>query len=285
MKLTLSLLALPMMAASALADEAALQKWAFGNADVSIEKVAAGDGLGADLLTIRRDGVLMHAEVATHIDFITSDKGAADAPKLVPITSAAAHDLVIESFSGGAHCCFSIEVATMGDSFNISGAQDMRDAGAALFPLPEGKLFGLRSADMAYAYRWTSFAASPAPEILLRYDADSGLTLAADLMKKPAPTADKLQQMAAAMRTDKAWKDTGGSPPTAYLQTLLDLIYGGNLKTAQSYAIKAWPTAVKGRQDFIDDLNQCALPSSPWWPAVAAMNGIKAYDAGKDCKD
>ena len=200
-----------------------------------------------------------------HIDFITSDQGAADTPKLVPITSAAARDLVIETFSGGAHCCFSIEVATLGDPFHISEPLDVRDAGAATFALPGNSLLGLRSADEAYAYRWTSFAASPAPELLLRYDTGKGFSL-----------ARRSHEKAATLRREIAANDGGHAgrcgmggfsrlPADSHLQALLDLIYSGNLKTAQRYAAKAWPETVTGRQDFIDDLNQCALPSSSWW--------------------
>jgi hypothetical protein len=267
---------------AAHADDTVLRKWTFGDDVVSIEKISGGDGFDQDLLAIRRSGTLVHAEIAPHVDFITSDQGGADAPKLVPITSTAAKDLVIETFSGGAHCCFSIEIATLGDSVRVSAPLDTRDAGAALFKLPDGGLMGLRSADMAYAYRWTSFADSPAPELLLRYDIDKGFALADDLMKKPAPSADKLKQMTDTMRADPGWK--GGSPPRDYLQAILDLVYSGNLETAQIYATKAWPQAVTGRQDFIDDLNQCALPSSAWWSGVAGMNGIKPYEAAKTCQ-
>jgi hypothetical protein len=267
---------------AAHADDTVLRKWNFGDDVVSVEKISGGDGFDQDLLAIRRSGTLIHAQVAPHVDFITSDQGSADAPKLVPITSAAAKDLVIETFSGGAHCCFSIEIATLGDSVRVSAPMDTRDAGAALFKLPDGRLMGLRSADMAYAYRWTSFADSPAPELLLRYDIGKGFTLADDLMKKPAPPAEKLKQMTDTMRADPGWK--GGSPPRDYLQAILDLVYSGNLKTAQIYATRAWPGAVTGRQDFIDDLKQCALPSSAWWSGVAAMNGIKPYEAAKTCQ-
>ncbi len=279
----ISLLVLFGASQAAHADDTVLRKWTFGDDVVSIEKIAGGDGFDQDLLTIRHSGTLVHAEVAPHVDFITSDQGASDDAKLVAITSAAAKDLVIETFTGGAHCCFSIEIATLGDSVRVSAPLDTRDAGAALFKLPNTGLLGLRSADMAYAYRWTSFADSPAPELLLRYDPDKGFTLADDLMKKPAPSAEKLKQITDTMRADAGWKD--GSPPRDYLQAILDLVYSGNLKTAQVYAAKAWPSAIGGRQDFIDDLNKCALPSSAWWSSVAAMNGIKAYDAAKDCQN
>src|SRR5689334_21557360 len=167
MKLVVFLLAFMLITATASADDAPLRSWTFGEDVASIEKFSGGEGFDQDQMTIRRSGLLVHAEVAPHIDFITSDQGAADAPKLVPITSATAKDLVIETFSGVAHCCFSIEIATLGDSVRVSAPQDTRDAGAALFQLPGSALFGLRSADMSFAYRWTSFADSPAPELLL----------------------------------------------------------------------------------------------------------------------
>ena len=209
----------------------------------------------------------------------------ADAPDLVAITSTAARDLVIEAFSGGAHCCFSIEVATLGDKFAVSPALDLRDAGAALFKLPDGGLYGFRSADETYAYRWTSFASSPSPEILLRYDPDKGFTVATDLMRKPKRTSGELQQLAAKMRNDaEAWKAEKDSPAAEYLQAVLDLVYSGDLKGAETYAKAAWPAGRPGREDFIDDLNQCALPASPWWTPVAALNGIKPYLVAEDCK-
>src|SRR5262249_7871927 len=121
---------------SAQADDTVLRKWTFGEDVVSLEKIASGDGFDQDLLTIRHSGTLLHAEVAPHVDFITSDQGASDDAKLVSITSTAAKDLVIETFSGGAHCCFSIEIATLGDSVRVSAPLDTRDAGAALFKLP-----------------------------------------------------------------------------------------------------------------------------------------------------
>ena len=152
---------------------------------------------GQDLLTIRRSGMLIHAEIAPHIDFITSDQGAADTPKLVPITSAAARDLVIETllrrrplllFHRGCHPGRPIpHLRTPGCARCRCGP---------VCRCPAARFFGLRSADEAYAYRWTSFAASPAPELLLRYDTDKGFSAGRDLMKKPAPSAEKLQQMA-----------------------------------------------------------------------------------------
>jgi hypothetical protein len=280
----LACLCVALGAALAQADDAPLRTWQLGGYAIAIERINSSNSFDQDLLTIRSAGKLVHAEVAPHIDFIVPGAGGADAPQLVSITSTAAKDMVIEAFSGGAHCCFSIEVATLGDKFAVSSPLDLRDAGAALFKLPDGALYGFRSADEAYAHRWTSFVSSPSPEILLRYDADKGFTVAIDLMRKPR-TAAEIQQLAAKMRADKdAWKAEKNSPTAEYLRTALDLVYTGDLKGAQVYAKTAWPDGRPGRKDFIDDLNQCALPASPWWTAIAELNGIKPYPAAKDCK-
>jgi hypothetical protein len=34
----------------------------------------------------------------------------------------------------------------------------------------------------------------------------------------------------------------------------------------------------------MQDLFSCQLPSSPWWPGIAALNGIKPYEQSSPCK-
>jgi hypothetical protein len=89
--------------------------------------------------------------------------------------------------------------------------------------------------------------------------------------------------MAAKMRDDPLWKAAGLSSDS--LQAALDLVYSGNLQAAQDYAVKAWPDDVTGRQELIDDLLHCALPSSPWWPDIAAPNSIEPYRASEGCSN
>jgi hypothetical protein len=274
-----ALAALLTLSPAVRAQDEPLRHWTIGDAEVSVEDVVLGDN--HDLLTIRVGGNLMYAATAVHIYFITSEKGEADTPKLVPVTSAKAHDLVIESYSGGINCCFSITIVTIGEDNVVSTAVKTNDGLTALFRLPGKARYGLRTSDYSY-YRWTGEAGAPHPKLLLRYDIEKGgATVAGDLMKEPAPSAKHLAEMEAKMRADPLWKAAGLS--NDYLQVVLDLVYSGNLQAAQDYAMKAWPDDVPGRQSFIDDLNQCALPLSPWWPDIAALNGIQPYKAGKDC--
>jgi hypothetical protein len=98
----------------ALAEEAQPRRWRFGDYLLLIERTSGDGPFAQDLLTVRQQGRLLHAVLAAHIDFVTSQNSEAAAPALVAITEPAKRDLVIQSFSGGAHCCFSIEILTPG---------------------------------------------------------------------------------------------------------------------------------------------------------------------------
>jgi hypothetical protein len=62
------------------------------------------------------------------------------------------------------------------------------------------------------------------------------------------------------------------------------LVYGGDMEGARDFAAAAWPTERPGLNAFLADLFDCALPESPWWPAVAKLNGIKPYERDAECK-
>ena len=268
----------------ASAENANLRTWTHGEYSLTIERTVRGQVFDQDLLTIRRDGKLVHAEVGAHIDFLSPTTGPGQLPELMPITSAAGNDVVIESFSGGAHCCFSIEVATLGEKFEISAPLDLRDAGAVPVKLPPTDLYGFRSADQSYAYRWIYFAASPSPEILIRYDPKRQFTLAVDQMRKPTLSRKLLQESAQKLREDtQAWRDAGNSPAPDYLRAVLGLIYSGDWEAARKFAFAAWPDWKPGLNAFVQDLFACALPSSPWWAGIAELSGVKPYAAGPDC--
>jgi hypothetical protein len=276
-----ALAALLILGQVASAQDEPLRQWTLGNAEISIESILLGDD--HDLLTIRVDGNLMHAETAPHIGFVTPKKSDSDTPQLVPLTSTKAGDLVIERYSGGAHCCFSIVVVSLaGGTVVYDPPVEFGDDLVTLFRLPGKGQYGLRTSDYSY-YHWTGEAEVPHPPLLLRYIPEKGgATLAIDLMKQPAPSAKRLEQMAAKMRDDPLWKATGISPD--YLEAVLDLAYSGNLQSARIYALKAWPDEVTGRQKTIDDLFNCALPSSKWWPDIAALNGILPYKPREGCE-
>ncbi len=267
------------------ANDAPNRTWKFNDYTITVERTSGGGIFDQDLLTIRRSGKLIHAEIAQHVEFISPAAGESQLPELESITSPTPRDIVIESYSGGAHCCFSIEVATLADQFDLSAPLVLRDVSAALIKLPQGEVYGFRSADQSYAYRWTGFAESPSPEIVLRYDQKRGFTVAIDLMRKPKLPREPLQTTAQKMRDDtETWKNAGDSPPADYLRAVMGLVYAGDEDGARQFAFAAWPDWKPGLEKFVSDLYGCALPSGPWWAAIAELNGIKPYVKSEQCR-
>jgi hypothetical protein len=279
----MSALVLPL--ASAFPDEAPARHWSFGGYELTLERTTGGQPFEEDLLTLRRAGRLLHADVAAQISFVVPGDAMAGAPRLVAVTGKPAQDIVLQSFAGGAHCCFTIEILTLGETFEVSPPFETQDAGAALVELPGSGLYGLKSSDESFNYRFGSFVDSPHPEIILRYDRDDGFRLDTGLMRQPKMTAEALRAAALKVRDDKdSWQLPEGFLPGSYQAPILRLIYGGDMEGARRFATEAWPPGKAGLKQFLADLFDCALPESPWWPAVASLNGVKAYERGPDCK-
>jgi len=258
-----------------------------GGFTVAIERTVTGDAMmGEDLLTIRKGGRLYHAETGAHIQFSTPKEPLADLPVLVAVTGKAARDIVVQSYSGGAHCCFTVTVMTLGETFAVTAALDTQSAGAKLFKLPGGGGYGLQTAEGLFDYWRTSYAEAPQPPLYLRYDAASyGYKFVPSLMRKPAPAAGDLDKMGKQFHDDaEAWKVGPDLVNPAYLRAVVALIYDGNLASARTLAAAGWPDDRPGKDDFLKDLFSCVLPSGAWWEEVAALNGVEAYEQAPDCK-
>ncbi len=76
-------------------------------------------------------------------------------------------ELVLELYTGGAHCCYVDQVFDFGSPHPLKVELDLADAGAKVV-LARGKPL-LQSADESFAYEFTAYAGSGAPILLLRY--------------------------------------------------------------------------------------------------------------------
>jgi hypothetical protein len=76
-------------------------------------------------------------------------------------------ELVLELYTGGAHCCYVDQVFDFGAPHPLKVELDLADAGAKVV-VAHGKPL-LQSADESFAYAFTAYAGSGAPILLLRY--------------------------------------------------------------------------------------------------------------------
>ncbi len=274
---------------SAVTEKDLQDKQSFGNYEVKIfRNMDSGDGL---LKIIRNGKVIFSKEgVSYRVGLIYKD---IPEDKLVKmgndITGDGQPNLVVSHWSGGAHCCFSYYVFNIGKNFKLLDVIEGGDGDLSKFidVDNDGKLEFVGN-DWTFAYRHECFAASPAPQFILKY-INGKYRLALDLMKKPLPTdADEhalikeinkeqrdilgrvkedMTSVEQADANDFAWVKNDVALPSEVWGHMLDLIYTGHPKEAWAFLDKVWPAGKNGKEKFIADFKK-QLSLSPYWDSI-----------------
>ena len=179
------------------------------------------------------------------------------------ITGDRVPEVVIQSFSGGAHCCSQATVLSLGPELSVAGAIDGADGDIDFADLDGDGVLAAKIGDWRFAYwRDYAFAETPVPEVVLRWQ-DGRYRPACDLMKLPAPDSTSLARTA--RRLTDGWTD--GDPPTVFWGFAVDLIYSGNAEVAWRWLERAWPRDIEGKDAFLADLRGRLTGSPCWSPA------------------
>ena len=177
-------------------------------------------------------------------------------------------DFVVQSFSGGAHCCYYTLVLEREPQLTVLAEFDGANSPVALENLDADPALEVRLRDWTFATWKTSFAQSPAPEVILDLQEDT-YAAAPDLMRRPPPDRATLAAEIVAMRA--LVTDAKGAAPELWGR-MLDYIYGGNAETAFALLDAAWPPDVPGKASFVLQFG-AQLSFSPYWDTIAQMNG------------
>lgn len=195
------------------------------------------------------------------------------------ITGNGVPNMILLSFSGGAHCCSTYYLFAFEPYFRQVAVIDTQDSGARFVPHSGVTGLVMITGDNTFAYWNTYYAASPAPEVKLVWDG-TAYTFEAHLMAAPAPSADTLKQQAATVAVSDQWTNTDMDPDL--WREMLDLIYSGHADLAWTFLDDGWPTDRASKDTFKTNF-RCQLAQSPYWDAIAAMNGINPDDVPADC--
>jgi hypothetical protein len=187
------------------------------------------------------------------------------------ITGNGIPNLVVSTFTGGAHCCSQFEVFELGKDFKRIALFDVADAGNSHFEKRgDDKRLVFVTNDFTFAYWNTSFADSPAPEVILRY-CNGKYRLADDLMRKQSIDEKRQQDLIKKIADLSKSVEPSTSPTPLLWETMLNLIYSGNEKTAWEFFEKAWPTDLPDKRQFARDFRN-RLTKSLYWREVRMMN-------------
>jgi hypothetical protein len=140
-------------------------------------------------------------------------------------------DLVVSAWSGGAHCCYSSGVYSVGEDVRILLSVETGNCGPGEFTDLDGD--GTRefvTCDDEWAYAYCSFADSPLPRVVYSYDASRGAYVlntpryAGHFRDELAKTLDQAQTWMAV----SAGRDSG-LDKCHLLRPALGLMYSGRL--------------------------------------------------------
>ncbi|MCZ7544105.1 MAG: thrombospondin type 3 repeat-containing protein [Anaerolineae bacterium] len=192
------------------------------------------------------------------------------------ITGEGNPDVIVDTYSGGAHCCFSTQVYDIGAvAARVLKTRESNCAGS--FENLDGDgVLEFTTCDDIFAYAYCSYVESPMPGVVLRYEPGRGYYPATAQFVPSGATFDHtdiLTQIAAgAYDSDESYR-------CMVLRVVLDYLYAGNASQAwaQFEALYTLPDKDEFRRDIEDTARRSSLYTSPGSYAAAPEQAVTAY--------
>lgn len=252
--------------------------------------VHAGGKTDNRCITFHRSGQKIYTNCIDDgsISIITSPQPGTD------INADGVPDIIVEYYSGGAHCCYEYTIYSLGDKLKAYARLYGGDSPMEFKDIDDDGNYEVVGKDWTFAYWHECFAASPAPQIILRYE-KGRFRLAENLMRISPPDEGTLVKYAENLRrdvVDNRTKMTTEPVPDGYIRLndpttswhwdsrlwwgMLDLIYTGNGDLAWKYC--DWYWSDQGSRAFPADKKKFLrefksnLAKSPYWGDLKKMN-------------
>jgi len=227
-------------------------------------------------LTVRQDGHVVYQLVEDVQAFSLGqpaqpEHGIPAVVKGADLTGLGNPDMIVTSFSGGAHCCTNLLLFEVKPALRLLTTLHLGNRDLAHFAKdPADHRFYFYGADDTFAYWNTSFAQSPAPRVILRWVEDGSgkgqFRLALDKMQGQPPAKKKWDQSVVKKARDAFQPEEAGDYAVGpgLWSSMLDLIYSEQSARAWELLDEVWPPAKSGKTKFLADF--CTqLSHSQYW--------------------
>jgi len=220
----------------------------------TVLRVVAPDGVIA--FELRDAGVVAYAQEA-------GPGWRADLVSVAPgddLTGDGVPNILVEAYTGGAHCCFHYALLSLGDTLEVLWEGFLADAGAVVTDLAGDGRRQLMTADMGFAYAFCSFAETPAPAVVLAIE-PGGVRVAnldfAEIYEREVVFAlERVLLLPADAGPD--------SEACALAQLYLSLLYGGRGDVAEAALERFFQgDDLPGFRDALWEI----IDGSPWFVA------------------
>jgi hypothetical protein len=189
-------------------------------------------------------------------------------PNGTDVTGGGHPEMIVSSWSGGAHCCHKHYVFELAPKLRLLATIDDGDANGHFEYSGSEHRYYYATYDV-WSYWPASFAGSTQHKVLLRFlNGAQGGAFHVDMakMRRPAPSPDRLKS--ALKEVDEAVRDNPdlerADLPSALWDTVLDLIYTGHSDLAWKFVAEVNPKALEGNNPSPGEF--CGmLKSDPYW--------------------
>lgn len=194
--------------------------------------------VGSDIVTISAPAQpTVQIETVWQIDDLTG----------ADITAQGYPDLVIHTYSGGAHCCFSTIIYQLGPTLTKILETPQSNCGGNLLDLDGDGVYEYVTCDDSFAYKYCCYAGSPMVRAVLKYEPDRGYVLAS-----PEFAELYANDIAASMALAKNGEPGGNcewdeTTKCSVLPVVLNYLYAGQPDEAWAALYRLYP------YDDVDD--------------------------------
>ncbi len=188
-----------------------------------------------DIVLIERSGApTVRIEMASAIEPLTG----------ADINGDGFPEVIIETYSGGAHCCLGTQVYSLRDEPLLILKKPESNTGGQFVDLDADDIYEFVTYDDIFAYQYCAFAGSPIVKVIMAYDETQGSYLPAS----PRFSDEYLDDIAqAAVKAENAqpgdfgeWDET---TKCAVLPLVLNYLYLGETKTAHTELLRFYTYA------------------------------------------
>jgi hypothetical protein len=106
-----------------------------------------------------------------------------DSSILFDLNNDGVEEIILEEYSGGAHCCTQWHILSLGDEFKLLANLDAKDGDFKLQDIDNDRIYEIKTADYGFAYWNASFSECSPPQVVLAYQ-NGQYAPSAKLMRK-----------------------------------------------------------------------------------------------------
>ncbi len=143
------------------------------------------------------------------------------------LTNDGTPEVIIERFTGGAHCCSGTEVYSVGDRLENVLSRVPAECGGGFNDLNGDGVFEYITCDDVFAYAYCPYVGSPFPQVVMKYDPDLGYIPASPEFPQVYDESIVRNLESAQLSEAGAYGEFDGSNKCSVLPVVLDYLYSG----------------------------------------------------------